>query len=336
MSINPGSGKNWRFWRVPIALAGGALAIFAASFIVAPESLFFLQNVLVLGLFAVSTNLLVGYGGLVSFGQAVFYGLGAYVLALGWLYFRAPFWLLFLFSPFVGAVCAFIVGALTLRNKNWYFSLLTLAFSQLFFTVASQWYSLTRGANGIFGPMIPDSLQDPQHGLWFILVISIVALLLLWAITVSPFGLTLRASGENPKRVEALGINLYWSRLYAFVLSGTFCALAGALFVVRSQSAYPTLLDWTQSGEPILVSLIGGLHYFLGPLLGATIFVLAHDYLVAHSDAWEILLGTSLIVIVLSAPNGLLGIGSGQRIRYGVVAGSWAALVSRLSGKRRD
>jgi len=112
--------------------------------------------------------------------------------------------------------------------------------------------------------------------------------------------------------------------------------LAGALFVVRSQSAYPTLLDWTQSGEPILVSLIGGLHYFLGPLLGATIFVLAHDYLVAHSDAWEILLGTSLIVIVLSAPNGLLGIGSGQRIRYGVVAGSWAALVSRLSGKRRD
>src|SRR5699024_10349836 len=154
-------------------------------------------------------NLLIGYGGLISFGQAVFYGLGAYVLALGWLHYKAPFWLLFVLSPIIGAVAAAIIGALALRTRQFYFALLTLAFSQLFFTVASKWYDFTRGANGVFGAMVPRALMFPQHGLWFILGISLLALLLLWAITVSPFGLTLRAIRENPQRVEAIGVNLY-------------------------------------------------------------------------------------------------------------------------------
>jgi branched-chain amino acid transport system permease protein len=304
-----------RFWVVPITLLVGTLVLFVLSFVLPVQMLFFLQDVLVLGLFAVATNQLVGYGGLVSFGQAVFYGLGAYVIALGWFHLHAPFWLLFVVAPFVGALFALVIGALSLRTKTWYFALLTLAFSQLFFTIGNQWYDFTRGANGVFGAMIPDVLVQPRVGLWFILAVCAVALFLLWLITVSPFGLTLKAMRENAKRVESLGVNLYREQLYAFVLSSAFCALAGALFVVRSQSAFPELLDWTQSGEPILVAVIGGLNYFLGPVVGAFIFVLARNYLVAHSNAWELILGATLVLIVLFAPNGILGIGSRWRRR---------------------
>lgn len=308
--MNPKHSRSIQsnFWAVPIILVVGALLIFAGSFFLSPQRMFFLQDVLVLSLFAVATNLLVGYGGLVSFGQAVFYGLGAYVVALGWLHLRAPFWLLFVAAPFVAAIFALVIGTLALRTKTWYFSLLTLAFSQLFFTIANQWYGFTRGANGVFGSMIPDALVQVQAGLWFILVVVLVALLLIWLITVSPFGLTLKAIRENAKRVQALGVNLYRQQLYAFVISGFFCGLAGALLVVRSQTAFPELFDWTQSGEPILVAVIGGLNYFLGPVAGSFIFVFVRDYLVAYSSIWELILGATLVLIVLFAPNGLLAI----------------------------
>lgn len=329
MSAVRGEGRQNQLWRDPIALVCGAAAIAVLSFVLPPRWILVLQNILVLGLFAAATNLIVGYGGLISFGQAVFYGLGSYTLALGWLRFHAPFWLLMVLSPVVGAVASLVIGSLALRTRQFYFALLTLAFSQLFFTIANQWYSFTEGANGVFGAMIPAALAQPQHGLWFILVVSLVALLALWAITVSPFGLTLRAIRENPQRVQAIGVNLYRHQLYAFMVSGAFCSLAGALFVVHDQSAYPELLGWTASGESILMALIGGLHYFLGPLIGTIIYVFVHDYLVAHTHAWQLVLGAALVAIVLFAPNGLLGVwGSDHAAPLGV--GRVRAALSRL------
>ena len=322
---------RWHTLGVPVVLACGALAIFAASFLVAPEWLFVLQDIVAFGLFAVATNLLVGYGGMVSFGQAVFYGLGAYVMALGWQRYHAPFWLLFVLAPIFGAIAALIIGALALRTREWYFALLTLAFSQLFFTIANRWYDFTGGDNGVFGPMIPSTLALPRHGLWFVLAVSFIALLLLWAITVSPFGLTLRAIRENPQRVEAIGVNLRRHQLYAFTLSGAFCALAGTLFVVHDQSAFPGLFQWTQSGEPILMGMIGGMNYFLGPFVGAIIFIVAHNYLVAHAaSAWELILGIVLVLIVLFAPDGLLGLWGG----HGAGSRRLARLRSVLAGRR--
>ncbi|HEU0196945.1 MAG TPA: branched-chain amino acid ABC transporter permease [Nevskiaceae bacterium] len=317
------SGHPWQFWSAPLILAVASLAVFIASFWISPQWLFSLQQIVAFSLFAVATNLLVGYGGLVSFGQAVFYGLGAYTVALGWQHFNAPFWLLFILAPIIGAAAAAVIGALSLRTRQWYFALLTLAFSQLFFTIANRWYHFTNGENGVFGAMIPTPLADPEHGLWFVLGISFLALLVLWAIVVSPFGLTLRASRDNPQRIEALGINLRRHQLYAFIISGAFCGLAGALFVVHDQSAFPGLFLWTTSGEPILMSMIGGLNYFLGPVLGAIIFILAHNYLVANAaNFWELILGAVLIAIVLFSPDGLLGLGR----EYG----SKLSLLSRL------
>ncbi|HYW92659.1 MAG TPA: branched-chain amino acid ABC transporter permease [Gammaproteobacteria bacterium] len=302
------AGDALRRWGVPVTLAT-ALAVFAVFGVyLSPRWLFFLQTVFVLGLFAVATNLLVGYGGLVSFGQASFYGLGAYVLALGWLHYKAPFVLLFVLAPVFGAVAALVVGALALRARHLYFALLTLAFSQLFFTIANQWYGFTSGANGVFGAMVPRVLAAPRVGYWFILAVSFVSIFLLWLVKISPFGLTLQAIRENRKRAEAIGVDVYRHQLYAFVIAGAFAALAGALFVVHDQSAYPGLLDWTKSGEPILMAMIGGLDHFLGPLVGAAVFQFAHDYLLKHTHAWELVLGLVLLAIVLFAPDGLLGV----------------------------
>lgn len=325
-------------WGVPTSLAVAFVVLAALGLYLSPRWLFFLQTVFVLGLFAVATNLLVGYGGLVSFGQASFYGLGAYVVALGWMHYKVPFTVLFVLAPVFGAVAALAVGALALRARHLYFALLTLAFSQLFFTIANQWYNFTSGANGVFGAMVPRVLAAPQQGYWFILVVSFASMFVLWMITISPFGLTLQAIRENRRRVEAIGVDVYRHQLYAFIIAGAFSALAGALFVVHDQSAYPALLDWTKSGEPILMAMIGGLDHFLGPLVGAAVFQFAHNYLLKHTHAWELVLGIVLLAIVLFAPDGLLGLVGrhGEGFRNSLRVRLARALATPFGTQRRD
>lgn len=292
---------------LPFALPAALVAVlFLLSFTLPRTELLKLQSVLVLALFAVSTNLLLGYGGLVSFGQASFYGLGAYVIALGWLHWEAPFWLLFLLAPLAGALAALAVGALALRTRHLYFSLLTLAFSQLFFTIAFKWYNVTQGDNGIFSlRMVPARLQEPQTGFLFTLAVTAVSMLILWKVTRSPFGVTLKAIRENRGRAEALGVNVYLHELLAFVIAGAFAAVAGVLFVVKDQGASPQMLEWTKSGEPVLACVIGGMFSFLGPALGAFVYQYGHDLIVEYTTHWQLILGLVLLAVVLFAPDGL-------------------------------
>jgi branched-chain amino acid transport system permease protein len=198
-----------------------------------------------------------------------------------------------------------LVGALALRTRRLYFALLTLAFSQLFTTIAQKWYHVTGGDNGIFGAMLPSSLAAPRTGFMFVLVVVVVALLVLWKVTVSPFGVALRAVRENRERAAALGINVYRHQLIAFVISGFFCTLAGGLLTVHDQSAYPQLLDWTTSGTPIFAAVIGGMYTFLGPVVGAAIYQLGHDVTVRYTHDWQLVLGLVLLAVVLFAPDGV-------------------------------
>jgi branched-chain amino acid transport system permease protein len=273
-----------------------------------PAELITFQKVLVLALFAVATNLLIGYGGLVSFGQGVFFGLGAYVVALNWRHYHLPFWVAVAVAPVLGGLLALAIGAVALRTRRLYFALLTLAFSQLFFTIAEKWYDFTGGDNGIFGPMLPPLLVDPVAGYFFILGVVVLSMLILWKITASPFGLALRAIRENPNRAEALGIDVYQHQLIAFVIAGFFGTVAGTLFVVHDQAAYPQLLSWVKSGEPVLSAVIGGMYSFLGPALGAFIFQYGHDLVIRFTTRWQLVLGVVLLVIVLFAPDGLTGL----------------------------
>lgn len=272
-----------------------------------------LQQILGLCVFAVATNLLLGYGGLVSFGQAAFYGLGSYTIAITWLHWRVPFWIAFIGAPLMGALAALLVGLIALRARKLYFALLTLAFSQLFYVIAEQQYHFTGGANGIFGAMVPATLAQPNAGYWFVLAVTVVALLAMWKITVSPFGLVLRATREKRNRAEALGVNVFGHQLLAFVISGFFCGLAGALYVVHNQNAYPELLDWVKSGDPVIMAVIGGMYTFLGPVLGAFVYQIAQQYLVVATHDWQLILGLVLLAIILFMPDGIMGrLGSGH------------------------
>lgn len=295
--------------RLPkIQLAGAVVAIVVVALIGARLSvttIMLVENILVLGLFGVATNLLLGYGGLVSFGQAAFFGIGSYVIALNFVHLDLPFWVAFVAAPVIGALVAVPVGALALRTRQLYFALITLAFSQLFTTIAHKWYSVTKGDNGIFGAMLPPSLAEPRAGFMFVLAVVVVALVLLWKVTVSPFGMALRATRENRERAASLGINVYRHQLVAFVISGFFCSLAGALLAVHDEAAYPQLLDWTMSGIPIFAAVIGGMYAFLGPVVGAAIYQLGHDLTVRYTDAWQFVLGIVLLAVVLFAPDGV-------------------------------
>jgi len=289
---------------VPIALV---VVMAALAFLLSDNLLLTLEEVLALAVFATATNLLLGQAGLVSFGQAVFYGLGAYTVALGWLHWQLPFWLTFAMAPLLVGLVGVPIGLVALRARRLYFALSTLAFSELAYQLAESRYDFTKGANGVFGPFVPTSLTYPRTGYLFALAVTVVSLLLLWKVNHSPFGLVLRAIRENRGRMQALGVNVYVHQLTAFVISGAFCALAGAMFVVFSQSSYPELLDWTTSGEPVFMAVIGGMGTFLGPAVGAFIYQFGHDELVRYVSDWQLVLGAVLLAIVMFRPEGLLG-----------------------------
>jgi branched-chain amino acid transport system permease protein len=296
-----------------------------------PAALLNVQSAIGLALFACSTNLLVGYGGLVSFGQAAFYGTGAYVVALAWLHLHASFWVSLVIAPVAGAAAALITGLLALRTRRLYFALLTLAVSQLLYVAVQLQVKFTGGANGVFGAILPGFLSGPDNGYWFTLAVTVVSLLALWQVTRSPFGLTLRAIRENRERAEALGVNVFRHQLLAFVISGAFCALAGVMFVVHDQSANPDLLNWTESGYPILMAVLGGQFAFLGPALGALIYEQARDVLLVNFTDSQLVFGMVLLAIMLAAPDGVTGLlGRGGRF----LAGRWRAVAPVRFGGR--
>lgn len=295
-------------WRVRITLlAAVVVAIAILGGILAPSNSLELEYILSLALFAVATNLMLGFGGLVSFGQGVFYGVGAYVVSLGWMHHSLSFTEAMLLAPVAGAVVAVPLGLLALRTRRLYFSLLTLTLSELAYVIFQDQTGVTGGSNGVFGPMIPTWLVSPRNSFYFIFVIVVISIAILWKVTRSPFGLVLRSIRDNRERVEALGVNVFAHELAAFVISGFFCALAGSLFVVYSQSSYPELLMWTSSGVPIFMAVIGGMYSFFGPVLGAFVYEIANHYLIQYTRDWQAILGVVLLVIVLFRPDGLAG-----------------------------
>jgi branched-chain amino acid transport system permease protein len=289
----------------PFAFAGVVGGIAALGLLLPVSEASILQNAVGVALFAVATNLLLGFGGLVSFAQAAFYGSGAYLVTLGWTHWHWSFWLALALAPLLGAGLALPIGLIALRTRNLYFALLTLAFAQLFFVLAQKQYRFTGGDDGAF---VQFWRTEPRHAFLLTLAVVVVCCLALWWIVTSPFGLVLRATRENRERMEALGVNVYAHQLAAFMISAAFCSIAGVLFVVYSQTSYPALLQWTTSGEPVIMAVIGGMFSFLGPAVGAFVYVLGHHYLIQHTTHWQLILGAVLLAIVLLRPDGLAGL----------------------------
>lgn len=299
---------------------GLGLAALVGFMIVLPAIVptFYVQlttEILVMAVFSVATNILFGYSGMISFGQAAYYGIGAYTLALLVVKIGVPFGVGFVAAPLVAALFAAAVGVFCVRLTIIYFAMLTLGFAQLLYTIVFQWVSVTGGDDGLHGVPIPEIFHQATAYYYFTLVMTVLALTVMWRVVQSPFGYALRAIRDNRERAEFNGVNLRRYQLIAFTIAGFFCGLAGALFVPINKAVFPNLLFWAKSAEPLFAILLGGIHTFLGPAVGAAIFILLEQstskfwYLLGlKSVYWPIVMGSVIVILIFTLPRGVTGL----------------------------
>ena len=269
---------------------------------------FILIEILVFSLYASTFNLLLGYGGMIAFGHALFFGIGAYALAV--LMKKASFSPLAAAAaaPFVSMFVGAVVAYFCLRLTGIYLGMLTFAFQMLAYTVIFKWYDLTGGDDGLSGLKVEGLLGTPRGFYYLTFVIVGVSLYLLWRVTRSPFGIALRAQRSNDDKSRAVGINTDLHRWLAFVIASFFAGLAGALYALASQSVFPGWLDWTASAVPIVMTILGGMQSFIGPIIGALIYVVLQTVLTGFTEYWALFMGAAIIALVTLMPTGVMGL----------------------------
>ncbi len=268
-------------------------------------------EIMIMALFALAYNMLLGHTGLMSFGHGAYFGIGAYVLGLTQLHFSSNIWICLLFGMLGAGLAAFLVGLIIIRKSGIYFSLLTVAFTQMFFTISFRWRELTGGEDGLkFQPFSwgPLDLKSPLTLYYFVFVLFMISMFLLYKITKSPVGRVMRANKYNRDRTMVLGYNIYRYRLFAFVLSAGFSGLAGALAGVRIAAAFAEPMTWVASGDVVMMVVLGGgLANFFGPVLGAAIFSILQDLISTITIHWMFIFGMLFVFVILLMPEGILG-----------------------------
>jgi len=274
-----------------------------------------LSEILILGLMAISFNLLFGYTGLLSFGQGAFFGLGAYTAALMLQNGYNNLFLILLAGMFVAFLASIVVGFLSVRLDEIYFAMITLGFGMMFFSIAHNWIDVTGGSDGLPVFSLPSlnlfgtelTFYAPTNMYYLVLVFVILGTFLLWLIVNSPFGLILKALRENKQRVSFVGGNVNQLRIVAFSISGAFTGLAGVLFCLFNNMATPEFMHWSFSAKAVIMTVIGGSGVFLGPLFGAGIFFVLEQIIIQFTENWMLFLGIVLVPIVLFFPDGVFG-----------------------------
>jgi branched-chain amino acid transport system permease protein len=266
-----------------------------------------MTEILVLALAAFSLNFLVGNGGIVSFGHAAYFGLGAY--AAGLLVTRAglPMEPALLAAPVAGGAFAALFGFFVVRLSGIYLAMLTLAFAQIAYAVTFQWVEVTGGDNGVVGVWPSAWAGARQVYLLLVAACCLAAIALLWRAIQAPFGTTLRAARDSEARADAIGIDVRRHRWLAFTLAGAAAGLAGGLYAFSKGSIDPTLLGIPMSVDMLAMILLGGIQTVAGPVVGAAAFHSIKDLVMPLTDFWRFLLGAAIITLVLAAPSGLVG-----------------------------
>jgi branched-chain amino acid transport system permease protein len=264
-------------------------------------------EILIMALAACSLNLMLGYTGMVSFGPAGLYAVGAYTTAILLTKLKMNIVPAMIAAPMMAALFGWAVGWICVRRTKVYFALLTLACSQIIWTIIFEWYAVTGGDNGIVSIPTPEFFFSIVHCYYFCLVLVGCCIFALWRIVNSPFGRTLQAIRENPDRVEFIGVNLKRYQLAAFVLSSIFLGIAGSLYSVFSGSAFPDYAHWTKSTDMLVMCLLGGIYHFSGPLAGSAIYTILAKTLSKHTMHWNLILGVVIVLLVLLMRNGVVG-----------------------------
>ena len=284
-----------------LILALIAVPMFAESFIMV-----LLIDVIVFALFAVSLHFILGLGGLVSFGHAAFYGAGAYGAAMMVHYVNSPMELAILLAPLVAGFLAFIIGWFCIRLTGVYFAMLTLAFSQLLWSVVYQWGEVTGGDDGMVDIWPSEWASETMAFYYVVLVLGIGGIMILRHAAHSPFGYALRAARDNARRAEATGIDTKRVQWLAFAFAGAMAGLAGGLFVFSKGSVFPTELEIAKSFDAIIAVFFGGVKTLSGALVGASTLELIRDVL-TRFEYWRLAMGLLIITVVILAPDGIVG-----------------------------
>ena len=268
---------------------------------------YLLALIFVSGLAAMSLNLVLGYGGIYQFHHAVFYGVGAYGAALTITKLGYSPWIGFLVGPLLAAFISLVMGAICVRLSKLYFGMLQISLGSLVWAIVYRWYSFTGGDDGIHGVPMPDLIGSTMGSYYFALFVTAACLIVMYFIVKSPFGSALQGIRDNPVRSEAVGVNVKLHQLVALVIAGFFAGVAGVLFVVVDNSAFPDMLFWTLSLEILIMCLLGGWLTFLGPMLGAAIMVALRTFASTFTEYWTLIQGIILMLVIIFLPQGVLG-----------------------------
>jgi branched-chain amino acid transport system permease protein len=293
------------------------VALLAVAPVVLPEFWRrFLTEILIWGLLAMSSDILIGYTGLISFGHSAFFGLGMYGAAAALMTTRPPsLWLALLYGLVAASAVAAFVAYFSTRLRDIYFAITTLIFSQIFYVVIFTWTDVTGGENGLtfsrpalrfFGAFSIPFTPSVLH--WFVLAVVALSYLLLRRITQSPFGMVLQSIRENEPRTRAIGYPIERYKIVAVMLSGLFAGLAGVLYAFQNQFAAPDFVFFLVSGEVVIYNVIGGIGTLVGPIVGAAFFLLLREGLSRFfTEYYLIPVGVIFIAMVIFMPQGLLG-----------------------------
>jgi branched-chain amino acid transport system permease protein len=288
---------------------------------------------LVMAIAALGFNLLLGYTGLLSFGHSAYFGVGAYTVALIVKYFGVTSMELFLAGAVVGTVIVTAVfGFACVRYTRIFFGILTMALSQVLWSLAFKFFWVTGGTDGLRVPTPTllgflsgkgDKTAFLVHAYYYyVLAVFVVCVAVMWVIVQSPFGMALQAIRDNETRAQFVGVRIWRYRWFAFLVSGLFTGLAGALWVPLNGLTTPDIMHWTFSGEIVFMTVLGGFRSFAGPIVGAIVFNYLKTYAVGYTIYWQFLLGAVLVVLVLSLPTGIVGTASRLWARWRPAAGS--------------
>lgn len=273
------------------------------------------MRVMILSIFALGYNLLLGRTGLLSFGHAAFFAGGSYGAALFFIHVNRHPLLCIAAGIALAIVLSVIIGFFCVRHTEIYFAMLTLAFGMMVFSLIWNMREITGGDDGLVGIarapislwLVSISLAKPSHYYFLVMAFFVVSLALVYVIRQSPLGLILSGIRENDKRIEFAGISLKNYRLVAFVISGGFAGLAGALATFLNSNTTPFSAHWTHSAEPVLVSLIGGLQTFMGPVVGSLIYVVLREAIERFTQNWMLWFGIILLIIIMGFRGGVVG-----------------------------
>ena len=316
----------------PIALPPRRLLLYALPivipllvlpFVVEPYQTVLLSYGLIFAIAALGFNLLLGYTGLLSFGHSAYFGMGAYGVAFIVKYLKITSMEVFLLGGILAStLVAALFGFLCVRYTRIFFGILTLALSQVLWSLAFKFFWITGGTDGLrvptpslLGGQVTIALGKAQDKMdflahryyYYVLVIFCVCVAVMWVIVHSPFGKALQAIRDNETRAEFIGVQVRKYRYVAFLVSGAYTGLAGALWVPLNGLTTPDIMVWTFSGKIVFFTVLGGFQTFFGPIIGAVVFNYLETYAVGHTVYWQLVLGVVLVVLVLALPAGIVG-----------------------------